>query len=162
MAVSFVPPQLDRILKQGRAIRRHSPPERLHKLRIEIKRLRYLLEYLQEPYGEPLTRATRRLRTLQNTLGDHQDAEVASERLHDMIDNQARGLPARTMFVIGLLSERYAHRAAELRDGFAPLFERVRGKRWRRLRNAMRAGAGAAVGLRPATGPTPPAAEPRS
>jgi CHAD domain-containing protein/uncharacterized protein YjbK len=81
MAREYVRPQLKKILKRGRTITRHSPAERLHRLRIEIKRLRYQLEFLREPYGRDLKQSTRRLRNLQNTLGDHQDACVAREQL---------------------------------------------------------------------------------
>ena len=77
----IVKPQLRAIRKLGRKITRSSPPDALHRLRIEIKRLRYQLEYLAEPYGKPLVAATLKLRRLQQTLGDHQDACVASERL---------------------------------------------------------------------------------
>jgi CHAD domain-containing protein len=82
MAQAYLPPLIRRVLKRGRAICPDSPPERLHRLRIEIKRLRYQLEYLAGPYGELLAGITRRLRKLQNTLGNHQDAWVARDHLN--------------------------------------------------------------------------------
>jgi CHAD domain-containing protein len=96
MAREFVIPQLRKILAQGRTITRKSPAERLHRLRIEIKRLRYQLEFLREPYGDALKQSTRRLARLQNTLGDHQDACVADNHLrryrinHELGKRQSR------------------------------------------------------------------------
>lgn len=81
VAGRYVPPQLLKIVRRGRRIRPDSPPERLHRLRIEIKRLRYQLEFLAEPYGKPLRKASKSLRRLQDTLGEHQDAWVAREHL---------------------------------------------------------------------------------
>jgi CHAD domain-containing protein len=77
-----VRPVLDRVLQKGQAIDESSPPEKLHRLRIDVKRLRYQLEYLLSPYGEPMARAANALRKLQNTLGSHQDAYVAMEQLN--------------------------------------------------------------------------------
>ena len=80
-ARAIVKPQLRAIRKRGRKITRSSPPEALHRLRIEIKRLRYQLEYLAEPYGKPLAATTIKLRRLQQTLGEHHDACVARDQL---------------------------------------------------------------------------------
>lgn len=77
----IVKPQLRAIRKRGRKISASSPHDALHRLRIEIKRLRYQLEYLAEPYGKPLAAATIKLRRLQQTLGNHQDACVARDQL---------------------------------------------------------------------------------
>ena len=96
MAREFVLPQLKSILRQGRSITRKSPAERMHRLRIEIKRLRYQLEFLREPYGSTLKQSTRRLARLQTTLGKHQDACVAHNQLrryrinHELGNRQSR------------------------------------------------------------------------
>jgi triphosphatase len=97
MARQHVIPQLRKVLRRGRTIDRKSPAKRLHKLRIEIKRLRYQLEFLHEPYGRDLKKSTRRLSRLQNTLGDHQDACVARGqlrhyRIHHELGKRESGL----------------------------------------------------------------------
>ncbi len=74
-------PQLDSLLTQGRKARKRPTPGRLHRLRIAVKRLRYQLEYLVGPYGEGMRAVAKALEALQDTLGDHQDATVAVERL---------------------------------------------------------------------------------
>ncbi|MCZ6709685.1 MAG: CHAD domain-containing protein, partial [Gammaproteobacteria bacterium] len=82
-----VRPMLDRVLRKGEAIGKSTPPEKLHRLRIDVKRLRYQLEYLLTPYGKPMRKAAKALRNLQNTLGDHQDAHVAMAQLTSYRDH---------------------------------------------------------------------------
>ena len=74
-------PLLESVLKRGRAIKKSSPAEKLHKLRIELKRLRYQLEYLIDSCGKPARRSHKELSRLQNVLGSYQDAMVAMEQL---------------------------------------------------------------------------------
>jgi CHAD domain-containing protein len=65
------------VLRDGRKITRDSPPERLHQLRKDTKKLRYLLECfggLLHP--KRAKRFVEQLKVLQDNLGTHQDAEV--------------------------------------------------------------------------------------
>jgi CHAD domain-containing protein len=55
--------------------------ERLHALRIAAKRLRYLLEFLEDVLGPTTRRPLKRLVALQDLLGAHQDAIVAADRI---------------------------------------------------------------------------------
>ncbi len=94
----LLPRALDRILARGRKVGVNSEPERLHKLRIAIKRLRYQLEYLSEPYGEQIAGVSKRLRRLQNTLGNHQDAFVAQAQLAEYQAHHELGKRERRLF----------------------------------------------------------------
>jgi inorganic triphosphatase YgiF len=80
-ATADVVRRLRKIRKAGRALNADSVPERYHRLRIRIKKLRYQLEILQGPYGKELVKAAKVLRRLQVRLGDHQDACVARQEL---------------------------------------------------------------------------------
>jgi triphosphatase len=93
-----VRPILDRVLRKGQAIEKSSPPEKLHRLRIDVKRLRYQLEYLRSPYGKPMTKAAKALKRLQNTLGNHQDAYVAIEQLQGFCDHTSLNRVERKAF----------------------------------------------------------------
>jgi CHAD domain-containing protein len=70
------------VLRDGRAIKSDSPDEALHTLRIDCKRLRYLFEFFDPIYGQALSRWIKRLKKLQDVLGDFQDACVATDRLY--------------------------------------------------------------------------------
>ncbi len=66
-----------RVIDQGAEIDDHSPPESLHRLRIECKKLRYLLEFFHSLYpGSAIAPIIRSLKRLQNNLGALNDLEV--------------------------------------------------------------------------------------
>jgi CHAD domain-containing protein len=73
--------QLERVRYKGdRAVRKYQP-RRMHKLRIEAKRLRYFLEYVAPVGGPAIDAGIKALGELQDILGDHQDAWVARDDL---------------------------------------------------------------------------------
>ena len=78
--------------RDGRAITSSSPSESLHAVRIQCKRLRYLFEFFHPIYGDVLRPEIKRLRRLQDVLGDFQDACVATQQLRQY----AEGVPMRT------------------------------------------------------------------
>jgi CHAD domain-containing protein len=71
-----------RVMKKGGAIDDDSPPQALHRLRIDCKKLRYLLEFFAGLYPRdevrPLIDA---LKQLQNNLGDYNDLAVEQDFL---------------------------------------------------------------------------------
>jgi CHAD domain-containing protein len=114
-AQNYIPERIRLILKAGRQIDRKSKAKELHRLRIRIKRLRYQLELLAEPYGGPLQKASKRLRKLQDTLGAHQDACLAQSVLKDY-RHQLRAKSDKSCFAELMTFE--ADRAAVLRKRF--------------------------------------------
>ncbi len=74
----------NRVLKQGDRIDTKSAPEALHQLRIESKKLRYLLEFFRSLYPEDeMTRLIEALKDLQDNLGDFNDFAVHQRMLKD-------------------------------------------------------------------------------
>ncbi|MBN1953844.1 MAG: CHAD domain-containing protein [Anaerolineae bacterium] len=61
------------------------PRERLHQLRIAAKRLRYSVEFFREVMSPESEELVERLKTLQDHLGDLQDAVVASGLLSNFL-----------------------------------------------------------------------------
>jgi CHAD domain-containing protein len=114
-----------RVLKKGRAIRDDSPPEKLHRLRIECKKLRYLLEFFRSLYDpgdvEPLVKSLKRL---QDNLGDFNDLEIQQNTLkrfaRDMVEEDCATVES--LMAMGRLVERLEGRQAEERARFAGCF----------------------------------------
>ena len=79
------------------------------------------------------------MQDLQDVLGYHQDAEVASSYLRGLsvARGRRRRLPPETIFVMGAISHRYEVQARELRSHYPKAYRRVVGKRWKKLRSAM-------------------------
>lgn len=70
-----------RLRKLGNRLDGDSPDTELHRVRIRGKRLRYVLELFVPVVGRRVQRLLRMVRTLQDCLGDHQDACVADATL---------------------------------------------------------------------------------
>ena len=80
------------VLRHGRAITPGSSSESLHALRIQCKRLRYLFEFFHPIYGDSLKPEIKKLRKLQDVLGEFQDASVATQQLRQYVES----VPKRT------------------------------------------------------------------
>lgn len=75
------------------AVRAYSPIldsasiEQLHGLRIEFKKLRYTLEYFREVLGPGVKELIEEIKTMQDHLGDLNDADVACDILRQFLDD---------------------------------------------------------------------------
>ena len=114
-----------RMVKMGGAIDDSSPPEALHELRKKGKELRYLLELFGLPLhpGDVVKPLVRALKTLQDTLGRHQDREVQIATLRSFRDEVAtlRG-GAGALMAMGILIEHLAEDERAARAEFAQRF----------------------------------------
>ena len=110
-----------RVRKAGDAITADTPDDRLHALRIECKKLRYLLEFFAALFGEKkVGRLVTSLRVLQDNLGDFNDLSVQQRQLtefaHDMVREQHVG--ADSLLAMGRLVEHLSARQALERRRF--------------------------------------------
>ena len=103
-----------RLRKAVRALGPDSPDEDLHAARIKVKRARYAAELSG---GQAYVKAAK---TLQDVLGEHQDAVVAAERLRAL----AARLPDAAV-AAGRLLERERARAAGGRDEWEAAWKRL-------------------------------------
>jgi len=101
--------------------------EQLHRLRIKTKRARYVGELAAGTVGKRAERFVTRARVLQDLVGTHQDAVVASARLREL-SGETRG--DRVAFAAGRLVEREEARRRDARSAVP--------KAWRKLQKAGR------------------------
>ncbi len=114
-----------RVIREGNAINAESPADDLHELRKTCKKLRYLMEFFQSLY--PATRIReliRKLKTLQENLGDFQDYEVQVTTLktfsHQMV---AEGeVSPDTLLAMGMLIDGLERRQHQARKTFTGRF----------------------------------------
>jgi inorganic triphosphatase YgiF len=121
-------PQLQSVIRKGARINSASAPRKLHRLRIDVKRLRYQLEILLDTYGKPARRAYKTLEKLQTVLGTYQDTTVALGQLQAYCDNTNLTRVERRTFKLLMRRERDSAGAA--RQKFP--------KRWSRFEQAAR------------------------
>ncbi|MCP3961073.1 MAG: CHAD domain-containing protein [bacterium] len=97
-----------RVIKEGLAIDDDTPAERVHELRIDCKKLRYLMEFFRSLYDAGrLGHLIKALKQLQDNLGDFNDFEVQQGSIREFADDmQCRGAtPAATLMAMGRLVE---------------------------------------------------------
>jgi CHAD domain-containing protein/uncharacterized protein YjbK len=123
--------------RKAAKIKRNAPPEAVHAVRIEAKRLRYTLEFFRPLYGKGVTAYIRSLVQVQDLLGAHQDATVAVDRLRDLA-RESNALPGPTIFVMGRMAERSVADARALRARFPPAYKALGAKPLARLRKELR------------------------
>ncbi|HEU4616467.1 MAG TPA: CHAD domain-containing protein [Gammaproteobacteria bacterium] len=108
------------VLKHGARIDRHSPSDRLHALRIRIKRFRYLLEFCSPLFEARVEAALPAAIRAQDLLGTYQDACTAVARLR----GYAAAAPAKgefraEMFALGQIAALERRAARKARNRFA-------------------------------------------
>ncbi len=112
------------LIERGRLIDPDTPAAQVHDLRKDAKKLRYLLEC----FGSLLPKGARkkyvkRLKALQDNLGEHQDAEVHVHMLRAVATElHEAGASADTMVAIGQLTERLDQQRHAARVEFAERF----------------------------------------
>jgi triphosphatase len=120
--------------KDGKRIGPGSPAAEYHRLRIRCKRLRYALEFLNDLYPGKARPVIKRLTSLQDLLGLHQDADVAIERLRRLAGERGGKLQPETVFAMGEIAERHRQSMADLRAQFPRAYARLGGQRWKSFR----------------------------
>jgi CHAD domain-containing protein len=112
------------LVERGRMIGPGSPPEQIHDLRKDAKKLRYLLECFGSLLADkPRKSFVRRLKAFQDNLGEYQDAQVHAEELAGIAEAlHARQASTRTLLAIGQLIELLDQRSLAARTEFAERF----------------------------------------
>lgn len=125
-----------KVRKAGDAIGKKSTLEDYHELRKRGKRFRYALEFLSGLYGKPAGKLIGRMKNLQDVLGDHQDAVVATRQLRELAESESE-LSRQAVFTMGGISRRYQEQARELRARFPKVYDGITGKKWKKLESKM-------------------------
>lgn len=87
MARFFIFKKYRKILRKGKTIGAHSEDKKLHELRIDCKKLRYLMEFFYSLFpGDQITLLIRQLKKLQDNLGRFNDLSVQKDFLQDWLD----------------------------------------------------------------------------
>lgn len=103
-------------------IKTETPDEMLHQLRIECKKLRYLMEFFSELIPvEDGSAVQKMLRRLQGRLGDFNDASVQQKSLLQYWEQKNAG-PAGALGLGGLVSILY-YRQQQMRTGISQALE---------------------------------------
>lgn len=125
-----------RVVNRGNKLDGDPPAEALHRLRIDAKKLRYLLEFFASLYPlKTVSPLVRELKRLQDILGGFNDMEIQQARLAELADHFIAAGEARseTVFEMGRLADAMADRQEEYRHAFSKRFASFAGADSRRL-----------------------------
>ncbi|MBU6244252.1 MAG: CYTH and CHAD domain-containing protein [Actinomycetales bacterium] len=111
-----------RLDKAVRRLEIHGDSAQWHAARIKAKRARYAAEAVAPIFGEQLERLARRLSSVTEILGSHQDATVAQDTVRDLA---LRADPA-SAFALGRLFEIEREAEVACREDFIDLWPAVR------------------------------------
>src|SRR5262245_23706321 len=117
-----------RIAKSAKAIDRHTAAERIHEIRIDAKKLRYLVDAASACYRPADVKCVlAALKKLQRALGDFNDAHVQETLLVDCGRAIcAAGGPSSALLTLGRLAERCRQRRGPLREKVVEKLSRFR------------------------------------
>jgi len=117
--------QYRRVVRDGNYILEHTQDELLHLLRIESKKLRYLMEIFAGLFPrKKITRLIKQLKILQDNLGEFNDLAVQQEQLLEFASEiPVSDKPSKMALVAtGYLVETMARRQRIVKAGFAKTF----------------------------------------
>lgn len=127
-----------KVYRRGAKIRDDSPPEKLHALRIAMKRLRYTLESFADAYGKPLRSFIDDTKALQDVLGAFNDTVVHAALIRELVERKGKHLPRSAVLASGALVGVLVARGEEARSHFEEIFgEFARGEVRQRLEEAV-------------------------
>lgn len=127
LAQKFIFKRFKQILKKGQAIGDDTPDEALHDLRIDCKKLRYLLEFFASLFPkDKMDKLIGSMKKLQDNLGDFNDLSVQQQELmtylNEVLPRSQRADRLLCAAAIGGLIARLHDRQQTVRRKFASAF----------------------------------------
>jgi CHAD domain-containing protein len=121
-----------RIARDGEAIDDRTPAEQVHRLRIDAKKLRYLIDVTPAFYdSSDLACVLDALKKLQRVVGDFHDADVQEQRLLECGRALPSPAPASLLMTLGRLAEQCRQRREGLRRDVVERLTRFRARETR-------------------------------
>jgi len=114
-----------RVIQDGDTILTHTQDELLHALRIECKKLRYLMEFFASLFPrKKMNRLIKQLKKLQDNLGDFNDLSVQQEYLMHMAAELPMDDPRsrKALVATGYLVENLGYKQKKVKANFADTF----------------------------------------
>lgn len=131
IAKKFILKKYQQVIEIGNQIQDDSPTTQLHQLRIECKKLRYLLEFFASLFPEEeISLLVKQLKKLQDNLGDFNDLSVQQKSLKKYLESLApENIDSqKTASAIGGLIASLYQQQQNVRKAFAQTFAEFSGQ----------------------------------
>ncbi len=121
LASKFIWKKYSQVVALGQAITDASPDPELHNLRIECKKLRYLLEFFASLFPEKkITNIIKQVKKLQDNLGEFNDLYVQQKHLTEFLNSGSKNeIQQSSVAAIGGLTALLFQRQQVVRQAFA-------------------------------------------
>ncbi len=140
LAKEFIWKKYKKIIKTGSKIDDNTPDEELHSLRIECKKLRYLLEFFTSLFPEDeISFIVKHFKKLQDNLGDFNDLCIQQESLKNMVKEfkvKEEDILKISMSIGGLISV-LNQKQNEVRKDFEKSFNEISNKEYVKIFNKL-------------------------
>jgi CHAD domain-containing protein len=113
------------VIRDGDYILSHTQDELLHALRIECKKLRYLMEFFTSLFPrKKMTRLIKQLKKLQDNLGEFNDLSVQQDYLMHIAEELPLDDPRsrKALVATGYLVENLGYKQKKVKANFAATF----------------------------------------
>jgi CHAD domain-containing protein len=114
--------QYDRLRREVVALGSDPADEALHEVRKTVKQARYAAELAERSRGGTASRYVSSAKRLQDVLGEHQDAAVAEQAMHELAD----GASPQARAAAELVAQRQRARRERARAAFAEAWQQLR------------------------------------
>jgi CHAD domain-containing protein len=117
--------KFDAVIEQGRTVLAKPKLKQFHRLRIQMKRLRYACEFLSPAYDGALDPLIERTVEIQDCLGELQDTVFTKEFVASLREDwQGKLVDPDLLFILGEIYQLQAEIARERRERFGKIWER--------------------------------------
>jgi triphosphatase len=138
VAPDLITEKFDTVIKQGAAVMSNSKLKEFHRLRIQMKRLRYACEFMAPAYDGGLDPFIERTVEIQDCLGELQDT-VFTRKFVDSLcsDWEGKLVDPDLLFILGEIYQLQAGIARERQEAFAKIWERFSSEQTATLLNGI-------------------------
>jgi triphosphatase len=113
------------VIEQGQRVIENPKPKQFHRLRIQMKRLRYACEFMAPAYDGALDPFIERTVEIQDCLGEIQDAVFTKGFIDTLFDDwKGRLIGPDLVFILGEIYQLQGEIARERREKFGRIWER--------------------------------------
>jgi hypothetical protein len=125
VAPGLVSEKFDAVLEQGHAVLAKPKLKQFHRLRIQMKRLRYACEFVGPAFDGALDPFVERTVEIQDCLGELQDTVFTRDFVDSLrADWKGKLVDPDLLFILGEIYQLQAEIARERRDRFGGIWER--------------------------------------
>jgi len=136
LAIKKIYMQYRNVVKAGNRILENSDDEKLHKLRIQCKKLRYLIQFFANLFSpKKIGILVKQLKKLQDVLGDYNDLSVQVNYLFEVAKKMPANLPRsnKTLIATGSLIGELETKRQSVKESFAEAFMRFSSRQNQKL-----------------------------